>query len=68
MVNQLLQDALEADDDEDVEFRFTGRYVASFNPFTPKFLRSTLPFLNLEMSTYANRGSSLTSKAKWQTV
>ena len=38
------------------------------NPFIPEFLKRTLPSLNLDMSTDANRGFSLKSKTQWQTV
>ena len=34
------------------------------NPYIPKFLKWTVPFLNLDMSTDANRGFSLTSKTE----
>ena len=37
-------------------------------PFIPEFLSRTLPFLNLDLSTDANRGFSLKSKTEWQTV
>ena len=42
MVNQLLQDALEADDDEDIELRFTGRYNTYF--FLHAYLKITISF------------------------
>ena len=38
------------------------------NPFTPQFMNWTLPSLNLDTSADANRGFSLQSKMKWQTV
>ena len=38
------------------------------NPFIPKFLNWTLPSLNLDMSTDANKSFSLQSETEWQTV
>ena len=40
----------------------------SFNPFIPRFLKWTLPFLNLDMSIDVNKRFSLKSKQEWQTV
>ena len=43
-----------------------NKYI--LNPFIPEFLKWTLPFLNLDMSTDANRGFSLKPKTEWQSV
>ena len=40
----------------------------SFNQFVIEFLKWTLPFLNLDISTAVNRGYSVKSKTEWQTV
>ena len=43
-------------------------YSKCINASIPEFLKWTLPFLNLDMSTDSNRGFSLKLKAESQTV
>ena len=38
------------------------------NTFIPRFLKNTLPSLNLDMSTEVNRGLSLRTKTELQAV
>ena len=42
--------------------------LLKLNTFIPVFLKRTLPSLNLDMSTGANRGFSINSNTDWQTV
>ena len=39
-----------------------------FNSFIPEFLKWTFPFLNLDLTTDANRGFSLKLNTEWQKV
>ena len=45
-----------------------GKLLQTFNPFIPQFLKWTIPFLNMDLSTDANRSLSLKSKTEWQKV
>ena len=46
----------------------TQNLIPDLNPFIPEFLKWTLLFLDLDLSTDANRGFSLKSKTEWQTT